>query len=71
MSELDPISLGIYWDRLISITDEIVSTLVRTSFSINVRESYDLSRRSPEPPGRPCSTCSSAFRLTRWSPVMS
>ena len=43
MSELDPISLGIYWDRLISITDEIVSTLVRTSFSINVRESYDLS----------------------------
>lgn len=43
MSDIDPISLGIYWDRLISITDEIVSTLVRTSFSINVRESYDLS----------------------------
>jgi len=39
----DPVSLGILWDRLISITDEIVSTLVRTSFSINVRESYDLS----------------------------
>ena len=30
---MDAISLGIMWDRLISITDEIVSTLVRTSFS--------------------------------------
>ena len=43
MTTYDPVSLGILWDRLISITDEIVSTLVRTSFSINVRESYDLS----------------------------
>lgn len=39
----DPIALGIHWDRLISIADEIVNSLVRTSFSINVRESYDLS----------------------------
>ena len=39
----DPISLGILWDRLISIADEIVNALVRTSFSTNVRESYDLS----------------------------
>ena len=39
----DPILLGIHWDRLISICDEIVNTLVRTSFSTNVRESYDLS----------------------------
>jgi len=39
----DPIALGIHWDRLISIADEIVNTLVRTSFSTNVRESYDLS----------------------------
>jgi N-methylhydantoinase B len=43
MKTFDPVSLGILWDRLISITDEIVSTLIRTSFSINVRESYDLS----------------------------
>lgn len=43
MSKIDPITVGIYWDRLISITDEIVNTLVRTSFSTNVRESYDLS----------------------------
>jgi N-methylhydantoinase B len=39
----DAISLGIQWDRLVSIADEIVSSLVRTSFSTNVRESYDLS----------------------------
>lgn len=43
MSKIDSITVGIYWDRLISITDEIVNTLVRTSFSSNVRESYDLS----------------------------
>jgi N-methylhydantoinase B len=38
----DPVSLGIMWNRLISIVDEIVSTLVRTSFSTIVNESYDL-----------------------------
>ena len=40
---VDVISLGIQWDRLISIADEIINSLVRTSFSTNVRESYDLS----------------------------
>ncbi len=40
---IDPLSLGIMWDRLISISDEIVETLVRTSFSTIVREGYDLS----------------------------
>jgi N-methylhydantoinase B len=39
----DAISLGILWHRLISITDEGVSTLVRTAFSTAVREGYDLS----------------------------
>ena len=43
MTKMDPITLGILWDRLISIVDEIVNALVRTSFSTNVRESYDLS----------------------------
>lgn len=43
MSKFDAVTLGIMWNRLIAISDEIVSTLVRTSFSINVRESYDLS----------------------------
>ncbi len=38
----DAVDLSIMWDRLISIADEIVSTLVRTSFSTIVSESYDL-----------------------------
>jgi N-methylhydantoinase B len=41
-SSIDQVSLGIMWERLISITDEIVTTLVRTSFSTIVREAYDL-----------------------------
>jgi N-methylhydantoinase B len=40
---IDPVDLGIIWDRLISITDEVIETLVRSSFSSVVRESYDLS----------------------------
>ena len=39
---LDAIDLSIMWDRLVSIADEIVTTLVRTSFSTIVSESYDL-----------------------------
>ena len=43
MSQYDPVELGIMWDRLISITDEMVTALVRTSFSLMVREVGDLS----------------------------
>jgi N-methylhydantoinase B len=39
----DAVTLGILWQRLISIADEGVSTLVRTAFSTAVREGYDLS----------------------------
>jgi N-methylhydantoinase B len=39
----DAVSLSIMWDRLVSLADEIVSTLVRSSFSTIVYESYDLS----------------------------
>ena len=38
----DAVSLSIMWDRLVSLVDEIVSKLVRTSFSTIVNESYDL-----------------------------
>lgn len=41
--ENDPFVQKILWDRLITIADETVNALVRTSFSMNVRESYDLS----------------------------
>ena len=40
---IDPVRLGILWDRLVSICDEIVEGLVRTSFSSIVREGYDVS----------------------------
>ncbi len=40
--ELDAVSLGILWDRLIAIANETVEVLVRTSFSSIVRENYDL-----------------------------
>ncbi|MSP68132.1 MAG: hydantoinase B/oxoprolinase family protein [Alphaproteobacteria bacterium] len=39
----DPVALGILWDRLISITDEAVSALLRASFSTVVTDGYDLS----------------------------
>ena len=41
-TQFDAVSLGILWNRLVSITDEIESTLVRTSFSTIVSERYDL-----------------------------
>jgi N-methylhydantoinase B len=40
---MDSFVQKILWDRLITIADETVNALVRTSFSMNVRESYDLS----------------------------
>ena len=38
---MNPIDLEIYWNRLISITDEAGAALKRTSFSTVVRESND------------------------------
>ena len=40
---IDAVNLSIMWDRLVGITDEIISALVRSSFSTIVRESGDLS----------------------------
>ncbi len=40
-NELDPITLEIYWNRLISIADEAATGLLRTAFSTIVRESND------------------------------
>lgn len=39
--EFDPITLEVLWNRLISIADQAATTLVRTSFSTQVRESND------------------------------
>lgn len=40
-NEFDPITLEIFWSRLISIADESAAALLRTSFSTIVRESND------------------------------
>lgn len=40
-STIDIITLGIVWDHLISIADELLLALVRTSFSMTVREAWD------------------------------
>ena len=39
--DFDPITLEIFWSRLISIADESAAALLRTSFSTIVRESND------------------------------
>lgn len=38
---IDPISLKVVWDRLVSISQDAAATMVRTTFSPVVRESYD------------------------------
>jgi N-methylhydantoinase B len=49
---IDAVTLGILWDRLISITNEIALSLIRTSFSTIVRENYDLACVLFDPEGR-------------------
>src|SRR5262245_49042186 len=39
---LDPITLEVLWNRLLSVADEQQTTLMRTAFSTIVRESQDL-----------------------------
>jgi N-methylhydantoinase B len=39
---MDPIRLGTVWQRLTGLMDEVAQTFVRTSFSVVVRENWDL-----------------------------
>jgi N-methylhydantoinase B len=41
MSMQDPIVFQVLWSRLISIADEIAATLVKTAFSLVVRDNHD------------------------------
>ncbi len=43
IARLDAVDVGIIWSRFVSVADEMVSALVRTSFSTMVRESGDFS----------------------------
>ena len=40
--QIEPVLRGILWDRLIAIADDILLSIVRTAFSVGVRESWDL-----------------------------
>ncbi|MEO1988728.1 MAG: hydantoinase B/oxoprolinase family protein [Martelella sp.] len=40
-STYDPITLEVYWSRLVAVADEAASTLLRTAFSTIIRESND------------------------------
>ena len=42
MQTLDPITLEVLWNRLLSVVNEQQVTLMRTAFSTVVRESQDL-----------------------------
>lgn len=43
MTNIDPISLEIYWARVIAIANEMMETLIRTSFSTVIRVNRDCS----------------------------
>ncbi len=43
MTDMDTVDVGIIWSRIVSVADEMVSALIRTSFSTMVRESGDFS----------------------------
>ena len=49
---LDPITLEIVWNGLLSVTDECFITLMRASYSTNIKERHDHSTAIIDPRGR-------------------
>jgi N-methylhydantoinase B len=49
---LDPITLEVWWSRLVAIADEAATTLLRTAFSTIIRESNDYTVVLMNPSGR-------------------
>ena len=41
MNQLSPVKIGVVWERLNGLMDQVAETCVRTSFSAVVRENYD------------------------------
>ena len=52
MSNIDPINLEIYWARVIAIANEMMETLIRTSFSTVIRVNRDCSAAIFDQEGR-------------------
>ena len=40
--KLDPVRLGLIWQRLNGIVDQVSETFVRAAFSTVVRDNYDM-----------------------------
>ena len=49
---ISPLQLGIVWQRLTGLMDEVAQTFVRTSFSVVVRENWDLACSLMDADGR-------------------
>lgn len=49
---INPLQLGILWQRLTGLMDEVAQTFVRTSFSVVVRENWDLACSLMDAEGR-------------------
>jgi N-methylhydantoinase B len=49
---ISPLQLGILWQRLTGLMDEVAQTFVRTSFSVVVRENWDLACSLMDADGR-------------------
>jgi len=56
--DIDPITLEIWWSRLISIADEAATALLRTAFSTIVRESNDFATVLMNRKGESIAECS-------------
>lgn len=50
--DINAVQLGIVWQRLTGLMDEIAQTFVRTSFSVVVRENWDLAMSFMDAEGR-------------------
>lgn len=57
-SDIDPITLEIWWNRLIAAVDESATALLRTAFSTIVRESNDFATVLMNPQGESVAECS-------------
>lgn len=56
--EIDPITLEIWWSRLIAVADEAATALLRTAFSTIVRESNDFATVLMNRKGKSIAECS-------------
>lgn len=57
-SDIDPITLEIWWSRLVAVADEAATTLLRSAFSTIIRESNDFATTLLNAKGETLAECS-------------